>query len=69
MSPFVPRTLTVNRPVRPVTSANQPVGFDLHPGEEFRTLEPNKPPPQPGYVFGTAYGNLVWVPEEVLVER
>lgn len=69
MTAFVSRSLTVNRPITPVTSANRPFGFQLQPGEEFTTIEPQQPEPRPDHTFGIAFGNLGWVPNDALVER
>lgn len=40
--------------------------FDLHPGDTFVSLEADDRPAQPGHTFGTAWGQLLWVPTDCL---
>ncbi len=40
------------------------MGFDLNPGDTFIELDPGElQAPGPGYVFGSAWGNHMWVPK------
>ena len=45
------------------------MNFDLNIGDVFVELEPPSEPPEPGFVFGAAWGNHMWVPESHLSPR
>jgi hypothetical protein len=48
-------------------TGNGTMNFNLNVGDTFIELDAGElEPPLPGYIFGSAWGNHMWVPEDSL---